>query len=67
MPKIEIRLDRCKGCTLCVGVCPKNCIEMSNTFNKVGYHYAKFVKEKECTGCGFCYQICPDVCIDVYK
>ncbi|MFC1501524.1 indolepyruvate ferredoxin oxidoreductase subunit alpha [Elusimicrobiota bacterium] len=67
MPKIEIKPDKCKGCTLCVDVCPKKCIEMSKTFNKGGYHSAVFVNEKDCTGCGFCYQICPDVCIEVYK
>ena len=67
MPKIEIKLDRCKGCTLCVRACPRKCISMSKTFNKVGYHYAELSVPEDCTGCGFCYQICPDVCIEVFK
>jgi len=65
--KIVINEDKCKGCGLCVEVCPKKCLEMSKEFNKVGYHPALFVSQDSCTSCGFCYQMCPDVCIEVYK
>jgi 2-oxoglutarate ferredoxin oxidoreductase subunit delta len=67
MSKIIINIDKCKGCFLCVDVCPKKCLEISNKFNKKGYTPVHFKDEKKCTGCGFCYQICPEVCIEVHK
>lgn len=65
--KITIDIEKCKGCNLCTGVCPKRCLEISKDFNKAGYHPAVFVGVDRCTGCGFCYMMCPDVCIEVYK
>ncbi|MHB9154360.1 MAG: indolepyruvate ferredoxin oxidoreductase subunit alpha [Endomicrobiales bacterium] len=65
--KIVILTDKCKGCGLCTEACPKKCLNMSDTFNKAGYHPAVFVGAEKCTSCGFCYQVCPDVCIEVYK
>ena len=65
--KIVIDGEICKGCGLCVGVCPEKCLEISVEFNKAGYHPAVFVGEERCTSCGFCYMACPDVCIEVYK
>jgi 2-oxoglutarate ferredoxin oxidoreductase subunit delta len=67
MQRINIAVQKCKGCTLCITVCPKKCLEMSKDFNKKGYHTATFKDEGTCTSCGFCYQVCPDVCIEVYK
>ncbi|MBN1621371.1 MAG: ferredoxin family protein [Endomicrobiales bacterium] len=67
MSKVKIESEKCKGCYLCIEVCPKKCLEVSKEFNKKGYHPVEFVNDKECTGCGFCYQICPEVCIEVYK
>jgi 2-oxoglutarate ferredoxin oxidoreductase subunit delta len=67
MPKVNINHDRCKGCGLCVNICPKKTLSLSKEFNKAGYHWAFLEKENDCIGCGFCYQMCPDVCIEVYK
>ena len=39
--KIIIDVERCKGCGLCVIVCPKNCIEISDKSNKKGYFPAR--------------------------
>ncbi|MCL2334822.1 MAG: 4Fe-4S binding protein [Endomicrobia bacterium] len=67
MPTIKIDHEKCKGCSLCIKACPKQCIAFSTQFNKTGYHWAVLEKEDCCTGCGFCYLVCPDVCIEVYK
>jgi len=71
--KIEIDRERCKGCGLCILVCPKHRIEISDTLNATGYYPAKSQEEnvpddqRECTGCSLCAIMCPDVAIEVYR
>lgn len=66
---IVINESRCKGCTLCNGVCPKNLIHMdSERVTAKGYTPAVLVDpDGACTGCAICAVICPDVCITVYR
>ncbi|MBN1353564.1 MAG: 4Fe-4S dicluster domain-containing protein [Candidatus Omnitrophica bacterium] len=67
MGRIKIYSDKCKGCALCITVCPNKLITMSKKLNKRGVHYAEFSDKKKCTGCAMCAIICPDACIEVYK
>jgi len=64
--KIVIDTERCKGCGLCVAVCPKNCIVISNRSNKTGYFPAQ-ASSTDCTGCAVCAIICPEAIIEVYR
>jgi 2-oxoglutarate ferredoxin oxidoreductase subunit delta len=66
--KIIIDTERCKGCGLCVTVCPKGCIIISRRSNKSGYFPAESVgsAEADCTGCAMCAIICPDAVIEVF-
>ena len=34
-----INSERCKGCALCIRVCPKKILEMSKETNGQGVHY----------------------------
>lgn len=64
--KIEVDVDRCKGCYLCITVCPKKCIEKSSEFSKTGYYPAKYSGDG-CIACMSCARICPDLAISVYE
>lgn len=65
---IVIHEERCKGCELCMSVCPKRIIEMGDYFTPRGYRPAKLVDPHgACTGCLLCSTICPDVAITVYR
>jgi 2-oxoglutarate ferredoxin oxidoreductase subunit delta len=64
--KIIINTERCKGCGLCVIVCPKKGIIISEKTNKNGYFPAQ-PKNTDCTGCAVCAIICPDCAIEVYR
>lgn len=63
---IEVNAERCKGCGLCVGVCPKNVITLTKKVNANGYPYAE-ASNDDCIGCASCGIVCPDGCITVYK
>jgi len=65
--KIIIDAEKCKGCGLCVAVCPKNCIIISSRSNKKGYFPAEAKDNGKCTGCAVCAIICPDAAIEVFR
>lgn len=66
--RIVVDEERCKGCELCTTVCPKDLIQMADTFNTKGYRPAVLIDpETACTGCAICSVICPDAAIIVYR
>ena len=50
--------SKCCGCTACVSVCPKRCIEMAG--DEEGFLYPK-ADSAACIGCGLCEQVCPEL------
>ena len=63
---IKIDSERCKGCGLCVPVCPVKSISISPISNQKGLFPAQF-DNKGCTGCALCAIMCPDAAIEVYR
>jgi 2-oxoglutarate ferredoxin oxidoreductase subunit delta len=63
---IEVLVDRCKGCDLCVAFCPPQVLRLSEVTNAIGYRYAEVYRDG-CTGCEVCARICPDLAILVYR
>ncbi len=66
---IIIDQERCKGCGLCILVCPQHVISLNESFfNAKGFHPAILNEDAaSCTGCSVCAVICPDVSISVYR
>ncbi|SKC83124.1 4Fe-4S binding protein [Maledivibacter halophilus] len=68
MAKVTFNEDICKGCELCISVCPVNIIKMDTSrINSKGYHPAWVKEMDKCLGCGNCATICPDVVITVER
>ena len=58
-PYMEVDAELCKGCLMCIGVCPKKVIEQSKKLNSASYHPVYYVGQG-CLGCGMCFYACPE-------
>ena len=69
MPKgrPEIDTNRCKGCGLCVAVCPEKILRLAESFNSQGHHFSQVFAEECCTACTSCAVICPDSALRVWR
>ncbi|WP_280768262.1 4Fe-4S dicluster domain-containing protein [Salipaludibacillus daqingensis] len=65
--RVEFNEDRCKGCSLCVSVCPQGIVRLSTRMNIKGYQAAEVVDQEACTSCAACARMCPDSAITVYR
>lgn len=64
--RVEIEIQKCKGCELCTAACKEGALSMSETINTKGYRY--IVADNDlCTGCVNCALVCPDAVITVYR
>jgi 2-oxoglutarate ferredoxin oxidoreductase subunit delta len=64
---LEIAEDRCKGCELCVAVCPRHVLALDESVvNGLGYHPVRLLAAEPCTSCALCARICPDAVFSVY-
>lgn len=68
---ISIDKEVCKGCYLCVSVCPLKLIGVSDKLNMKGFYPAEPKdtedNKKGCTACTQCALTCPDVAIEVFR
>ena len=70
MAKLNFAAERCKGCALCVNICPKKIIIMdTETLNSAGYSPAGVSDSdmEQCISCAMCAKMCPDCVIRVEK
>lgn len=61
----HIEENRCKGCGLCVMVCPKKVLELAEQTNNMGYFPAYQARADDCILCAICCTMCPDVAISI--
>lgn len=58
----------CKGCELCVSVCPKDILALDETrLNISGYNPCMVSDMDECIACANCAKMCPEAAITVEK
>jgi len=56
---VEITEDWCKGCDICVKICPERCLRLNDRLK------AELALPDLCTGCQLCSWLCPDHAIAV--
>lgn len=65
---VEISIEGCKGCRLCVISCPTKCLALNTSdTNSYGLHFAYQADEDNCIACMNCAVICPEAAITVFK
>jgi len=57
--RVEIHADLCKGCGLCIEMCPEEVLARGTQLNRRGYHAALY-KGQGCSGCAICFYTCPE-------
>ena len=57
--KVEVNNAWCKGGSLCIGVCPKSVLSLSDRLK------SEATKQEDCIGCRQCENICPDLAITI--
>ena len=68
MMKVILNNERCKGCGLCVAVCPKKILQLQkDNRNSKGYLTAECIASGECIACKRCVTICPDCVITLKR
>ncbi|MEM0224901.1 MAG: 4Fe-4S binding protein [Desulfurococcaceae archaeon] len=64
---VNVIVDRCKECGICIAVCPTKVLSKSDMLNKYGYHPPEPVNIDKCIGCRLCEYNCPDFAIFIEK
>ena len=67
MFNIDIDKELCKGCELCVELCPKNVLGMTEELNSKGNNFSNAIAQDKCIGCRICALVCPDACVSITK
>ncbi|UCZ52778.1 4Fe-4S binding protein [Bacillus shivajii] len=65
--RVYFEEDYCKGCSLCISVCPQEIIHLADRMNNKGYRPTEVLEQDKCTSCTACARICPDAVITVYR
>ncbi len=61
--EIYIDQDYCKGCDICIELCPTAVFIKSEGINEKGYYVPLVDKLENCTNCKICELICPEMAV----
>lgn len=57
--RVDITREWCKGCGICVDLCPKGALRFDRD------QKAEWAEPDKCVRCGFCELRCPDLAIEL--
>ncbi len=60
---VHVIFERCKGCGFCIAYCPRQVLEVSEEFNRKGYHPPVVTHPENCVNCRLCEALCPEFAI----
>jgi 2-oxoglutarate ferredoxin oxidoreductase subunit delta len=65
----EILIDDqyCKGCCLCIAVCPRKVLSRGDRRSRAGYAMPQITHLQECISCMLCEMTCPDMALTVVQ
>ena len=63
--RVTINTVHCKGCLLCVEVCPRHALKLTGKLSDAGIEIIDFDDEADCTACIMCALMCPDAAVTV--
>ncbi len=65
----EIQIDNqfCKGCGLCIQVCPRKVLGKGGQRNRAGYSLPQILALENCGVCLLCEMTCPDLALSLSK
>lgn len=52
-----VKKEECTGCSACINICPKKCLQMEK--DKEGFLYPHLKSSEICIECGLCNIVCP--------
>ncbi|MCR5451034.1 MAG: 4Fe-4S dicluster domain-containing protein [Lachnospiraceae bacterium] len=59
--RIEIEIDQCIGCGMCVRACPSSALTVDKNAGKWT------INRFDCIACGFCVEKCPKKCLSMQQ
>jgi 2-oxoglutarate ferredoxin oxidoreductase subunit delta len=65
MTRLEINPAWCKGCYICVSVCPRQVLTIDRERWTGAYHPVVVAQLERCTACRNCELLCPDLALQV--
>ena len=60
---IFIDEELCKGCEICIYVCPKGVYKMTDKVNSKGFNVVGAAFPEKCIECRLCEMSCPDLAL----
>lgn len=67
MAKIKLNQHWCKGCGLCIEICPKNVYDREVNVSAKGFREIIIKNPDACNQCMLCELLCPDLAITIQK
>ena len=67
MTRVVVNASWCKGCYLCVSVCPREVLAIDSERWNGSFHAIYARQPERCTACRNCELFCPDLAIEVIE